>query len=160
MKEPSSLPTQQIGELGELLTQYQLLRFGIESAQLTTDSGIDLVAYSPHKKEALTIQVKANHKPRPGGGRGHLSFEWTVRDNSPADLFSFVDVSENRIWLFTKEELSHIAQQHSKKGNFHFYIYIVSKSKLKGPKGVAAHISNFEKYRLESRIEELFLNNK
>jgi len=41
----SSLSTQQIGKLGELLTQLKLLQFEIESAHLTTDSGIDLVAY-------------------------------------------------------------------------------------------------------------------
>lgn len=37
----------QIGRCGELLVQYRLLKFGIESAPLTTDSGIDLVAYAP-----------------------------------------------------------------------------------------------------------------
>jgi len=41
------LPTQHIGAAGELLVQYKLLKHGIDSARLTTDSGIDLVAYSP-----------------------------------------------------------------------------------------------------------------
>lgn len=53
----------QIGKCGELLVQYQLLLRGIESAQLTTDSGIDLVAYSPKNEKPLTIQVKANLQP-------------------------------------------------------------------------------------------------
>ena len=40
-----NLTTQQRGRCGELLVQYILLKHGIESAPLTTDTGIDLVAY-------------------------------------------------------------------------------------------------------------------
>ena len=47
--------------------QYRLLKHGIESAPMTTDSGIDLVAYAPYSKRAVTIQVKANEKPKPAG---------------------------------------------------------------------------------------------
>jgi hypothetical protein len=39
--------------------QYQLLKHEIDSARLTTDSGIDLVMYVPGTHEALTVQVKA-----------------------------------------------------------------------------------------------------
>jgi hypothetical protein len=39
--------TLHIGAAGELLVQYKLLKQGIDSAAMTTDSGIDLVAYSP-----------------------------------------------------------------------------------------------------------------
>jgi hypothetical protein len=105
MNEPRSLPTRQIGKLGELLVQYKLLKFGIESAHLTTDSGIDLVAYSSGGKKPLTIQVKANLKPKPGGGRGKPALDWWVPDNSPAEIFAFVDASQNQVWLFTKPEL-------------------------------------------------------
>ncbi len=38
------LAIQQIGKCGELLVQYMLLKHGVESAPLTTDPGIDLVA--------------------------------------------------------------------------------------------------------------------
>jgi hypothetical protein len=44
------LTTAQIGRAGELLVQEQLLLHGIESAPLTTDTGIDLVAYSPRRR--------------------------------------------------------------------------------------------------------------
>jgi len=54
MARTAKLTTQQIGKLGELLVQYRLLSFGIESAHLTTDSGIDLVAYSPNRNTAFT----------------------------------------------------------------------------------------------------------
>lgn len=50
--------TQHIGAAGGLLVQYRLLKFGIDSARLTTDSGIDLVAYAPGSSTAVTIQVK------------------------------------------------------------------------------------------------------
>ena len=50
--------------------QYKLLKLGIESAPMTTDAGIDLVAFAPAAQRAVTIQVKANDAPKPGGGRG------------------------------------------------------------------------------------------
>jgi len=98
MIQTQKLTTQQIGKLGELLVQYRLLSFGIESAHLTTDSGIDLIAYAP-SREPVTIQVKANLKPKPGGGKGKAALDWWVPENSPAKLFAFVDVSENRVWV-------------------------------------------------------------
>lgn len=154
MNKPSSLPTQQIGKLGELLVQYKLLRFGIESAHLTTDSGIDLVAYPGGGKRALTIQVKTNLKPKPGGGRGRAALDWWVPENSPAELFAFVDASGNQAWLLTKSELRRMAQQHSS-GRHHFYMYTDLEFKPKSQKK-AARVQDFEKYRLENRITQLF----
>ena len=154
MNEPNSLPTRQIGKLGELLVQYQLLKYGIESAHLTTDSGIDLVAYSSGGKKPTTIQVKANLKPKPGGGRGKPALDWWVQDNSPAEIFAFVDTSQNQVWLFTKSELKKLAQQNSS-GRYHFYMYTDPLLKSGSQKKVA-HINDFEKYRLENRISQLF----
>jgi hypothetical protein len=154
LKKPYSLPTQQIGKLGELLVQYVLLENGIESAPLTTDSGIDLVAYSPDKKKVFSIQVKTNLKPKPGGGKGRLSLEWWMPDDSPADFFAFVDVSEKRIWLISNMELGNVAQQHPE-GRYHFYLSTEHESNYSGKKGKAAHISKFEHFRLENRIKVL-----
>ncbi len=50
MTTPAKLGTQALGAAGELLVQYQLLKHGIDSAHLTTDSGIDLVMYVPGDK--------------------------------------------------------------------------------------------------------------
>jgi len=83
-----TLTTQQIGRAGELLTQQKLLLLGIDSAPLTTDSGIDLVTFSKRKEDAITIQVKSNLKPKDAGGRWKLCLDWWVREDSPADLFS------------------------------------------------------------------------
>ena len=111
MNSSPKLNTQQIGKLGELLVQFRLLSIGVESAHLTTDSGIDLVAYSNIRKEAITIQVKTNLKPKPGGGKGKLALDWWVPDNSPAEIFALVDLSENRVWAFTRDEMKLKAQQ-------------------------------------------------
>jgi hypothetical protein len=69
-RNPRGLTTQQIGRLGELLVQYELLRHGIDSSPMTTDSGIDLVPYFPDKRRSFTIQVKTDLAPKPGGGKG------------------------------------------------------------------------------------------
>jgi hypothetical protein len=60
------LGTAQIGRCG----QYRLLLRGIDSAPMSTDVGVDLVAYSPRRVEPLSIQVKANLRSKPGGGKG------------------------------------------------------------------------------------------
>jgi hypothetical protein len=70
------LSKQQIGKCGELLVQYKLLLRGIESAPLTTDSRIVLVAHALQKQKLITIQVKTNLKAKPGGGRGKLTLDW------------------------------------------------------------------------------------
>jgi len=80
------LATAQIGRAGELLVQYRLILLGVESAPMSTDAGIDLVAYSPITKLPSTIQVKSNLKPKPGGGKGKVALDWWLSDDSPAAL--------------------------------------------------------------------------
>src|SRR5690349_19693612 len=113
------LTTQQIGRLGELLVQYELLRHGIESAPMTTDTGVDLVAYSDIRGRSFTIQVKTNLAPKPGGGKGPPAVDWWVSEDCPAEIYAFADVSTRRGWLFTKQELASAAQQRSN-GRLHF----------------------------------------
>ena len=55
MAANAKLGTLAIGAAGELLVQYKLLKLGIDSARLTTDSGIDQVRYLPESKSAATI---------------------------------------------------------------------------------------------------------
>jgi hypothetical protein len=146
-----SMNTQQIGRAGELLFQYQLLKFGVESSPLTTDSGIDLVAFSAKHNRAFTIQVKANERPKPGGGKGPLALDWWLRVTSPAELVALVDLSENRIWLFLHEEFASLAQQESK-GRFHFYMYLDDEVRSKN----RVRLSEFEGFRLEKKVPEIF----
>jgi len=154
MAQTPKLTTQQIRKLGELLVQCRLLSFGIESAHLTTDSGIDLVAYSSNRKASFTIQIKTNLQPKPGGGKGKAALDWWVPQDSPAELFAFVDVSENRVWLFDHAELAQYAQQQSN-GRFHLYMYTdpsVNRRKNAG----ASLVNEFEEFTLENRIGSLF----
>ena len=60
------------------------------------------------------------------GGKGKLSLDWWIPENSPADLFAFVDLSGDRIWLVTKDEVAHLV-----------------------------HDYDFQKYLLENRVHAL-----
>ena len=154
MKLPAKLKPAQIGRCGELLVQYFLLLRGIESAPLTTDSGIDLVAYSLATGTPRTIQVKTNLAPKPGGGKGKLALDWWVEHKSPAQLVAIVDLSQQRVWLLEAMEFSSLAQQKSAKG-FHLYFYLDSANKL-STAGKPIHISLFNQFLLENRVGDLF----
>lgn len=149
-----TLTTAQIGRCGELLLQYLLLLRGIESAPMSTDSGIDLVAYSPKTSQPFTIQVKTNLKPKPGGGRGKLSLDWWIPEEIPAQLIALVDLSSQRVWLLKKEEVPRLAQQRPK-GRFHLYMNIDPTLKpIKTDRLV--YLYEFERYLLENRAHEIF----
>jgi len=143
--------SQQIGKSGELLIQYKLLKLGIESSPLTTDSGIDLVAFSHKQRKAYTIQVKTNEKPKPSGGKGSLALDWWLKKDSPADLITVVDLSGDRAWLFTRKTFSKIAQQNSKV-NLHFYMYIDKSVKTKK----RAKLHEFDEYVFEKQAYSIF----
>lgn len=92
------LEAAKIGAAGELLVQRELLRCGIDSARLTTDYGIDLVAIEG--KKAFTIQVKTRTPQRKG-----TMFGWRVKDDKvgAADLFALV--AEDKSWYLSQSEL-------------------------------------------------------
>jgi hypothetical protein len=120
--KPVRLSTAQIGRCGELLLQFQLLQYGIDSAPMSTDAGIDLVAYSPTTKQPITIQVKTNLKPKPGGGKGKAALDWWIPEDTPAQLIALGDLSTQRFWLFTTQEIESVAQQKSS-SRYHVYMY-------------------------------------
>ena len=145
--------TQHIGSAGELLVQYKLLKSGVDSAAMTTDSGIDLVAYSPQTNRPYTIQVKTKEKPSKGGGNGKLSLAWDLRASSPAELVALTDLSTDSVWLFTHAEFDKLAQQHSQTGNIKLYMYV--DETVQTAKAMALK-SQFDSYRLENRIHTFF----
>lgn len=149
----SSLSTAQIGKAGELLVQLELLRRGIDSSPMTTDAGIDLVAFSPRRKKAVTIQVKTNERPKPGGGRGKPALDWWVPEDSPAQVIAFVDLSRSRIWLMTPQELVTQAQQHPA-GRYHFYMYVHPDFVARSTRLVRD--TDFERFLLKQRVDQLF----
>lgn len=148
------LTTSQIGKSGELLVQLKLLLYGIESSPLTTDSGIDLVAYSRKKAEAITIQVKTNLKPKPSGGKGKLSLGWWLPEQSIADLYALVDLDKYRVWLFKSSEVSSIAQQNPK-GRLHLIMKTDPTVKDRRD-NKPVHDHEFGSYLLENCVHKLF----
>ena len=148
------LTTAQIGRSGELLVQLRLLLLGVESAPMSTDAGIDLVAYAPLAIEAKTIQVKSNLKPKPGGGKGKSGLDWWIPEHCPAQYIALVDLSTQRVWLVLREELPTLAQQKSS-GRFHLYMY--TDPTVRPTKGDRlSHAYQFEQYLLENRSHSLF----
>jgi hypothetical protein len=153
-KQGPTIKPAQIGKCGELFVQFQLLLAGIESAPLTTDSGIDLVAYSPRTSKPVTIQVKTNLKPKPGGGAGSLALDWWVGVDTPADYVAMVDLSSTNAWLFSIKEIASLAQQKSS-GRYHLYMYINAATKPK-KQGRAVYVHDFEKYLFQTRLSKIF----
>lgn len=149
-----SLTTAQIGRCGELLVQYELLMRGVESAPMSTDAGIDLVAYSPTLGVPKTIQVKANLKAKPGGGKGRAALDWWLPHDSPAELIAFVDLSTRRIWLFKASEVSELAQQ-SSNGRFHFYMY-TDPGRRPSKTGRRTEAPEFDCFLFGQRATEIF----
>lgn len=121
---------------------------------MSTDAGIDLVVYASSTGEAKTVQVKANLKPKPGGGKGKEALDWWVPEDSPAELMALVDLSTERIWMFLKEEIPLVAQQHSS-GRLHVYMYTDPTARPRKADRLA-HVYEFEKYLLENRAHVLF----
>ena len=148
------MKTAQIGKCGELLVQFRLLMCGIESAQLTTDSGIDLVAYSPANAKPITIQVKTNLKPKASGGKGKESLDWWIPEDSPAHYVAFVDLKSQLIWLLSHAQVQKLSQQNSK-GRNHFFMYV---DPTVNPKKAdrLIHSYEFEGYLLENQIHKIF----
>lgn len=145
--------TQHIGAAGELLVQYLLLKHDIDSARLTTDSGVDLVVYSPLTAAATTVQVKTILASKPAGGRGPLANDWWFPHACPADMLALARLSTDSVWIFTLDEARDLAQQHNDKGNRHLYWYT---DEMKAPQG-ARREGDVARYTLDRRIAELFL---
>lgn len=119
----SSVRTQVIGAAGEVLVQYKLLKHSIDSARMTTDDGIDLVMYLPVSRQAATVQVKAQWDARPAGGKGEPTRGWSFDVNCPAQWLACVDVSRDRVWLFTIDEARELAQEKPASGKWKLYWY-------------------------------------
>lgn len=113
----TKLNSQQVGKCGELLVQYNLLKHGVESASLTTDPGIDLVAYHPAKREPVTIQVKTSSHRGPSEDKWIL---WEIREGCPADYIAIVDWERDKSWLLSIEEFRKEAK-HSAKGQLRLW---------------------------------------
>lgn len=146
--------TQHIGAAGELLVQYQLLKLGVDSARLTTDSGIDLVVYAPTIGTATTVQVKTVERSTPAGGKGRMAVGWNFPHDTRAQLLAFTLLERDLVWLLTTAEAQQLAQQHTSSGRRRFYFY----TDLTTPQrtGIPLLISDLNDYLLENRASKLF----
>ena len=146
--------TQHIGAAGELLVQYRLLKLGIDSARLTTDSGIDLVVYSPATGSATTVQVKTVERAMPSGGTGRHAIGWNFPHDTPAQLLAFTYLEQDLVWLFTAAEARRVAQQRSPKDVRRLYWY--TDLTMRQRDGVPLIQSDMDKYLLSVRAPILF----
>jgi hypothetical protein len=119
---------------------------------MTTDNGIDLVAYSPTDVRPRTIQIKTNLRAKPGGGKGRLALDWWIEDDSPAEVVALVDLSFENIWLFRMAQLAEFAQQ-KPAGRLHLYMYGEEDYTPRRPN---CHERDFERFLIENSIGELF----
>ena len=102
-----SISKAKLGAWGELQVQRDLLLLDIDSAHMTTDTGVDLVAYTTtdEKRLRFTIQVKTRTP------RGNF-YSWGVEKDklNDADIFALVmrDVSRcpesEETWYLTRAE--------------------------------------------------------
>jgi hypothetical protein len=145
------LGTQFIGAAGELLVQYKLLKYGIDSARLTTDSGIDLVMYVPGTKEAATIQVKSVAVPKSATAKGLPIVGVGFPHSCKAQWLAICDLSRDRAWLLMIEKARELAQQHNAKGLRQLYWTVGSTEQ----KGVPHAESDMEPFRIEVVAQEL-----
>lgn len=145
---PVKLGTQAIGAAGELLVQYQLLKKGIDSARLTTDSGIDLVMYVPGARQAHTVQVKAAIAPYLDGGTGPMVMGWFFPRTCKAQWLAGVDLSRDQVWLFPIED----AIRHARGNKAELALYW----RVEMPRGSVIGVeSDFDEYLLDVVIDDL-----
>ena len=148
MAGSAELGSQAIGAAGELLVQYKLIKRGIDSARLTTDSGIDLVMYIPGATEAHTIQVKSIVKPFADGGTGPLVTGWILPRNCKAEWLAGVDISRDRVWLFPIQD----ALGHARGNTKDVWLYW----RLQEPRGIKVGVeSDFDQYDFDLVIDRL-----
>ena len=142
----------QIGRAGELLVQARLLLRGIDSAPMTTDRGIDLIASrtgADGKVMSVSIQVKTTAQLYDLGKPGECYY-WKFPSQSPAAFFAFVAANENKrdapspIWLFDAATLN------PKLKNSWFTIYTRDAPRRKWT------IANCKPHLLENMVGKLF----
>lgn len=143
------LDTRQKGRCGELLVQYYLLKHGVESAPLTTDAGIDLVAYSSIGKKPVTIQVKTSTQH--GRDYGDLWLEWQIPEECPADYVAVVDLDRSIFWLIETNKFNNKAIRTSRGKNRLWWSLPGFESKRTRLKE-----EDFGEYRMEIAIPRVF----
>ncbi len=145
------LKNQRIGKCGELIVQYTLLRHGVDSAPMTTDPGIDLIAFKDIKKKPVTIQVKTStHHSEQGGTPDIKWIEWWVSDDCPAEYIAAVDYDRQKCWIFKIDEFRKLGSRSSGGHRLYWYVlgYDWERTKKKEEK--------FKSYEIDTEISKIF----
>jgi hypothetical protein len=151
------LTSQQIGRCGELLVQYMLLKHGVESAPLTTDPGIDLVAFPnvsafPDKRgKPVTIQVKTSTHHSEASDPMCKWLLWEIPNNCPADYIAALDFECQKSWLIPTKEFIQKAT-HPTKELSRLWWYIPGCE----PAGATKREGKFKEYEMDTAIPKVF----
>ena len=89
----------QIGKCGELLVQYHLLREGIDSAPMTTDTGIDLLAFSEGRTVSIQVKTSTHHDDETSSW-----VLWEIPQSCPANYVAIADLEANKGWMVRTSE--------------------------------------------------------
>lgn len=151
MTTEAKLGTQAIGAAGELFIQYQLIKRGIDSARLTTDSGIDLALYVPGTRDAHTVQVKATNSHQPAGQGTAPQLWWQFPVACEAQWLAVVDLKRDLAWMLPIEDARALARNEESNGTtwLMWYLDHNPRSRVQGSE------SEFDKYRLSAVIDRL-----
>lgn len=150
MATSAKLGTQAIGAAGELFVQYHLIKRGIDSARLTTDSGIDLVMYVPGTSEAHTVQVKATSTNTPYGPGSAPQLWWPFPVTCKAQWLAVVDLVRDLAWLLPIADALDIARGNSQ-GQTTLMWYVGEKPK----RATIPAEADLDQYRLNVVIDQL-----
>ncbi len=80
--------------------------------------------------------------------------DWWIEKNTLTDVVALVDLSRNKVWMFTKYELIKSAQKKSIE-KFHLFMY-VDPSALPKKESVDVMEYEFENYRIENTVWKIF----
>jgi hypothetical protein len=119
----------------------------INGRQILIENAARSVSYSIHfcsTKEPIHA----------GGENGRLHLKWSIKESIEADIYALIDLSEKRTWLFNKEEIITLSQQHNNNTN-HLYMFVDKMAP--NPKNYSHYyVGEFNKWLLPNKIRSIF----
>ena len=125
--------------------QYQLLKQGFDTAPMTTDCGIDLVALFSSGEKTRTIQVKTTEY----GNLGTASEEglvWADRKDCPTEYIGLVASFHEQCWLIPFNEFKASATSAGNSVRLGWNVY------RKGPQMQ----EKFKRFEIDTAVLHLF----
>ena len=143
------MTTQEINQKGIHLFSSMLTEKGIRWERGPKQSKSTIYIHSI-KSPVIKILIKTTSGPVPGGGKGKLELNWWVKEDRNEDFVALIDLSTERIWLFSSEELTEYAQQHSGEKD---HLYMRTDHSIRPYKNKRKHLdTDFNEFLLERRI--------